>query len=72
MPEAGPFGDTRFDASALAIVLASLVNSPLGGCVESVVTFFTQRRELARRLTVVVDVPFFLVLRIRQKVEPAQ
>jgi hypothetical protein len=39
IPELGPFGDTLFDASVLAIVGALLVNNPGGGCVESVVTF---------------------------------
>jgi len=43
MPEAGPFGDTRFDARLLAIVAASVVKSPAGGCVESLVTDATQR-----------------------------
>jgi hypothetical protein len=43
IPDAGPFGETDFDASAVAIVLALLVNSPSGGCVESVWTFATHR-----------------------------
>jgi len=38
MPEPGPFGETFFDASALAIVGALFVNNPVGGCVESVLT----------------------------------
>ena len=46
MPEAGPLGETRFEASVRAIVAASFLNSPSGGCVESVVTVFTQRREV--------------------------
>lgn len=43
MPDPGPFGDTRFEASDLAIVAASLVKRPSGGWVESVFTFATQR-----------------------------
>jgi hypothetical protein len=38
MPDPGPFGDTFFDAKLLAMVAASFVNSPSGGCVESVFT----------------------------------
>jgi hypothetical protein len=72
MPEAGPFGDTRFDASALAIVLALFVNSPVGGWVESVVTPFTQRREPDRRLDLAVETLLFLALRMGQKVRPRQ
>ncbi len=41
IPEAGPFGETFFDARLFAIVAALLVNKPGGGCVESVVTFAT-------------------------------
>jgi hypothetical protein len=37
-PEVGPFGETSFDASALAMAEALFVNSPGGGCVESVLT----------------------------------
>jgi hypothetical protein len=47
MPDAGPFGETRFEARVRAIVAASLVNNPAGGWVESVLTLATQRRELA-------------------------
>ena len=43
IPETGPFGETFFDANVRAIVLASLVNSPFGGCVESVFTSATHR-----------------------------
>ncbi len=43
IPEAGPLGETFFEASVRAIVAALLVNSPAGGCVESVVTLATQR-----------------------------
>jgi hypothetical protein len=46
MPDAGPFGETRFEARVRAIVAASLVNNPAGGWVESVLTLATQRREL--------------------------
>ena len=35
MPELTPFGETFFDASVLAIVAASFLNSPSGGCVAS-------------------------------------
>lgn len=43
MPDDGPFGETLFQASDRAMVAALLVNKPLGGCVESVVTVLTQR-----------------------------
>lgn len=43
MPEVGPFGETFFDARVRAMVAAFLVKSVAGGCVESVVTFDTQR-----------------------------
>ena len=43
MPDPTPLGETFFDASARAMVEALFVNSPSGGCVESVVTFATQR-----------------------------
>ena len=46
MPDAGPFGDTFFEASARAISGALFVKSPFAGCVESEVTVFTQRRLL--------------------------
>jgi hypothetical protein len=39
IPDAGPFGETSFEASTFAIVGALFVKSPGGGCVESVVTF---------------------------------
>jgi hypothetical protein len=42
-PELGPLGETRFEASVLATVAASLVNRPAGGCVESVLTLETHR-----------------------------
>lgn len=38
IPEAGPFGETLFDASDRAMVAGSLVNNPSEGCVESVLT----------------------------------
>ena len=40
-PEVGPFGETSFDASVLAIVEAFFVNNPSGGWVESVLTVAT-------------------------------
>lgn len=43
IPEEGPFGETFFEASERAIAVALLVNRSFGGCVESVLTFFTQR-----------------------------
>jgi hypothetical protein len=45
MPEPGPLGETFLEAKARAIVAASFVNKPFAGCVESVVTFATQRFE---------------------------
>jgi len=36
-------GETFFEANVRAIVAASLVNSPFGGCVESVFTVATHR-----------------------------
>ena len=43
IPEPGPFGETFSEARARAMVSASFVNRPAGGCVESVVTRATQR-----------------------------
>lgn len=43
MPEAGPLGETFFDARLRAISGALLVKRFLGGWVESVVTSRTQR-----------------------------
>ena len=43
IPDAGPFGETRFDASVRAIVAASFVKRPAGGCVASVFTDATHR-----------------------------
>lgn len=43
IPDSGPFGETFRDASVLAMVAASFVNRPAGGCVESVLTVATQR-----------------------------
>lgn len=43
IPEPGPLGETFFDARVLAILAALFVNRPCGGCVESVLTFATQR-----------------------------
>jgi hypothetical protein len=42
-PELGPLGETFFEANVRAIVAASFVNSPFGGCVESVFTLATHR-----------------------------
>jgi hypothetical protein len=46
MPDAGPLGETFFDARVRAIVAASFLNSPSGGCVASevAVTSADQRR----------------------------
>jgi Mechanosensitive ion channel len=41
IPDPGPFGETFRDARVRAIVVALLLNNPLGGCVESVVTLDT-------------------------------
>jgi hypothetical protein len=41
IPEPGPLGETLFDASVRAIVGASFVKRPSGGCVESVSTLAT-------------------------------
>src|SRR5260221_2714537 len=43
MPDPGPFGETFLEASTRAIVGALLLNSPAGGCVESVLTFDIHR-----------------------------
>ncbi len=43
IPEPGPLGDIFFDASVRTMVAALLVNSPSGGCVESVLTLDTHR-----------------------------
>jgi hypothetical protein len=45
IPDAGPFGETRFDASSRAIVSGDFVNRPFCGWVESVLTAFTQRAD---------------------------
>src|SRR5215470_5867928 len=42
-PDCGPFGETFLEASVLAIVAALFVNRPVGGCVESVLTFEIHR-----------------------------
>ena len=46
MPDAGPLGETFFDARVRAIVAASFLNSPSGGWVASevAVTSADQRR----------------------------
>lgn len=48
-PEVGPLGLTRFEASALAMVAASLVNNPALGNVDVVVTVCTHSRPAGRR-----------------------
>jgi len=45
IPEDGPLGETFFEASDRAITGALFVKNPSGGCVESVATFRTQRRD---------------------------
>lgn len=42
-PDCGPLGDTFLEASTRAIVGARLVNNPLGGYVDTVLTFATHR-----------------------------
>ena len=42
-PDTGPFGETLRDARVRAMVAALFVKSPLGGCVESVLTLDTHR-----------------------------
>ena len=41
IPDRRPYGETFFDARVRAMVAALFVNSPVGGWVESVVTFDT-------------------------------
>ena len=41
IPDPGPLGETFFEASVRAIVAASWVNNPAGGCVDSVLTLAT-------------------------------
>ncbi len=48
MPDCGPLGETLLEASERAIVDAFFLNSPAGGCVESVLTCATHFRFLAR------------------------
>jgi hypothetical protein len=59
-PEVGPFGDTLFDASVFAIVEAFFVNSPSGGCVESVLTLATHSFGFGRVLAVLAVLCFRL------------
>lgn len=49
IPDPGPLGETFLEVSDRAIVAASLVNKPSGGCVESVLTLATQRFPSFRR-----------------------
>jgi len=48
MPEPGPLGLARLVAIVRAMVAASLVNKPLGGCVESLVIVRDHRRVALR------------------------
>jgi hypothetical protein len=41
IPDCGPFGETLLEASDAAIFFALFLNSPFGGCVESVLTVLT-------------------------------
>ena len=41
IPDCGPFGETVLEASEAAIFFALFLNSPFGGCVESVLTVLT-------------------------------
>lgn len=41
IPDCGPFGETLLEASEAAIFGALSLNSPFGGCVESVFTVLT-------------------------------
>jgi len=60
IPELGPFGEIFLEARERAMVAAFLVNKPLGGCVESVVTLETQRlADGALERDLVADVDFF-------------
>lgn len=68
MPDPGPFGDTFFEASACAMVAASLVNNPLAGCVESVLTFATQRRR-SFRVGGLLPLPDFVLVDLRSDMD---
>lgn len=48
MPDAGPFGETRFDAKLRAMLVALWVKRFFGGCVEFVLILATQRFVFAR------------------------
>jgi len=50
IPDPGPLGETLGEASESAIVAASFVKSPFGGCVESVFTLASQRFLVCGRL----------------------
>jgi len=41
IPDPGPLGETRFEASDRAMIAALLVNNPLGGKVDTVLTSAT-------------------------------
>jgi len=87
MPDAGPLSETFFEARLRAMTGAVLVNKPGGGCVESVVTFLTQRFfagvlfaffRVERDRVVMVSVPFevldsaLMLLRLLEAVEGAE
>jgi hypothetical protein len=62
MPEPGPLGETFFEASVRAMVPASLLNTPSGGCVESVLTFpdhFFVALAMVRSVTEMIHHKFF-------------
>ena len=61
IPDPGPLGETRFEARDRAMVAALLVNNPLGGKVDTVLTSATHFFEFLR-LTPRVDALFVLVV----------
>lgn len=52
MPDCGPLSETFFDASTRAIVPASFLNNPAGGCVESVFTEATHLRRVRSAISI--------------------
>ena len=65
-PDAGPLGETSFEARVLAMVAALRVNRPGGGYVETVVTPAIQRCFL-RLMTGLYDGTFFPAVGTRVK-----
>ena len=61
IPDSGPLGETHFEARDRAMVATLLVNNPLGGKVDTVLTAATHFFEFLR-LTPRVDGPFVLVV----------